>query len=101
MKVRGRELSDDEVDKRLGRQYRKMLALHEAGDCEDHPANIPSGKWPEVLRNGGKLSEDDAHERNHNAAQHTQSTERANDSALADGVPMAEAFPGFRRCAII
>jgi hypothetical protein len=92
----GKTLTDDQLDRRLGRQYRKIEALHAEGAC-DHPATIPAGKWAEVLRGTRAATTDeesdvptdadgpvDAHSRN-----------RANDEAPRDGVPMHIGFKGF------
>ena len=59
MKVNGKVLSDDEMDKRLGRQYRTLLAHHEAGGCE-HPAAVPAMHWAEMCRarRGNKAAQD-------------------------------------------
>jgi hypothetical protein len=98
MRVNKRELSDDEMDRRLGRQYRKIDALHSEGAC-DHPASIPSSQWAGILRGSRTAADDeadispvptgadgpvDAHSRN-----------RAHDAAPTQS--MADAFPGFDR----
>ena len=52
MYVGGRKLSSDEQDTRLGRQYRKVLEMHEAGDIDDHPLDITPREWPSIMRAG-------------------------------------------------
>ena len=86
MRVNGKELSDEQMDKRLGRQYRRLLIHHQNGDC-DHPGTIPVGQLHKVLR--------DCVEKG--AAQDAPDPVSGQDSAPREGIPMSQAFPGFDR----
>jgi hypothetical protein len=93
MKVNGRELTDDEMDRRLGRQYRRLTAHHLNGEC-DHPGTIPVGQLHKVLRdcvNKVAAAQDAPDE------SEISPVPLGADSAPRGGISMSEAFKGFDR----
>lgn len=98
MRVNNRELTNDEMDRRLGRQYRKLMAHHVNGAC-DHPGTIPVGQMHSVLKDcadqaPARDSDPDPNDPNPNL-DGTQAKLHAHDGAPRDGVAMHEAFPLF------
>jgi hypothetical protein len=100
MKVNGRELTNDEMDRRLGRQYRKLMAHHLNGGC-DHPGTIPVGQMHKVLSDcaDSAPARDEVDEPNDPdpAGDGAQAKVHAHDGAANIGhtLSMAEAFEGW------
>jgi hypothetical protein len=84
----GKTLSDDQVNQRLVRQYRKIEALHLDGAC-DHPSTVAPKEWPGILR-GTRTATD-------NEPDISPDPVSGQDSAPRGGVSMNQAFPGFDR----
>jgi hypothetical protein len=66
----GRELSDDEFDKRLARQHRKIKELHAQGACDQHPSDIPPRKYAEVIRGARDKAPESAQAKLHRGQAH-------------------------------
>jgi hypothetical protein len=98
MKVNGKELSSDQIARRLGRQYEKLEA-HWANDRCAHPSKIPAGDWAKTLSTCAAATaandEDESDVNPDRPPQSAQARLHAHDGAPRNGVPMTEAFPGF------
>ena len=93
MRIKGmdRDLSDAEMDARLGRQFRKLLAHHEAGRT-DHPYDVSCRDWAQTI-NKANAGESVAPAADCDDPEVKQGL----DSALQSAVPMSQAFKGLDR----
>lgn len=100
MNINGKELTDAEVDARLGRQYRKLLALHEQGKT-DHPYNIACGDWAQTLADA-RLGNHDTQPTGDNPPEFPgkpANPQRAADVALQGVRNLHKMIPGYDRLA--